>query len=120
MLPVDFARAGRDILSVKPSTFISVSLSAAGENPHDWEGLEQCVTRFKAETGWSPETVHHAAGAIRNSQYDFFKRLAVKHIAAKRGQKIVTSRDYDLTDYGASRRFLLGFVAKTEEPTPAV
>lgn len=105
-----FAQAFRATLNAKPSAFISVSLSAAGENPDDWEGLEQCIARFQHETGWTPKAIHHAAGAIRYSQYDFFKRLALKHIAAKRGKKTVTSRDYDLTDYDALREFVLGFV----------
>lgn len=105
-----FAQAFQETLNAKPSAFISVSLSAAGENPDDWEGLEQCVARVQHETGWTPKAVHHAAGAIRYSQYDFFKRLALKHIAEKRGQKTITSRDYDLTDYEALRRFVLGFV----------
>ena len=105
-----FAQAFRATLNAKPSAFISVSLSAAGENPDDWEGLEQCVARFQNETGWTPKAIHHAAGAIRYSQYDFFKRLALKHIAEKRGKKTVTSRDYDLTDYDALRDFVLGCV----------
>ncbi|MET0375003.1 MAG: hypothetical protein ABW128_12210 [Rhizorhabdus sp.] len=42
-----------------------------------------------------------AAGAIRYSHYDFFKRLAIKHIARRRGTETVTSRDYDLTDCDA-------------------
>jgi menaquinone-dependent protoporphyrinogen oxidase len=79
-----------------PSAFISVSLSAAGENPDDWEGLETCVARFLHEASWRPKAIHHAAGAIRYSQYDFFKRLAMKFIAARRGQHTVTSRDYAL------------------------
>jgi menaquinone-dependent protoporphyrinogen oxidase len=106
---VRFAQFRAAELNHKHSAFISVSLSAAGENPDDWEGLEQCVARFEHETGWTPKAVLHAAGAIRYSQYDFFKRLAIKHIAARRGQKTVTSRDYDLTDYEAVRTFVLQF-----------
>jgi menaquinone-dependent protoporphyrinogen oxidase len=105
-----FARAHHEALNAKPSAFISVSLSAAGENPDDWEGLEECLARFRHETLWTPAMVHHAAGAIRYSHYDFFKRLALKFIAAKRGQTTVTSRDYDLTDYEALKRFVVEFV----------
>lgn len=104
---VEFARSHRDVLSTRPNAFISVSLSAAGENADDWEGLEQCVARFQHETGWTPEAIHHAAGAILYSHYDFFKRLALKHIAAQRGQKTVTTRDYDMTDYDALKAFAL-------------
>ena len=107
---IEFVRAHHEILNETPSAFISVSLSAAGENPDDWEGLQQCVGRFVHETMWTPKAIHHAAGAIRYSQYDFFKRLAIKHIARQRGQTTVTSQDYDLTDYSALKNFALTFV----------
>jgi menaquinone-dependent protoporphyrinogen oxidase len=107
---IAYARTQHALLSAKPSAFISVSLSAAGLNPHDWEGLEQCLARFEHETLWTPRAVHQAAGAIRYSQYDFFKRLALMFIAAHRGKHTVTSRDYDLTDYDALRRFVVEFV----------
>ena len=107
----EYARTHHAVLNGRRCAFISVSLSAAGENPDDWEGLEQCLVRFEHETLWTPCAVHHAAGAIRYSQYDFFKRLTLKHIAARRGQRTVTSRDYDLTDYEALTRFVTDFVA---------
>lgn len=107
---IEFARVHNDVLNEKPAAFISVSLSAAGENPDDWEGLDQCVARFLNETMWKPSALYHAAGAIRYSQYDFFKRLAIKFIAARRGQHTVTSRDYDLTDYDALKMFVSQFV----------
>lgn len=104
-----YARRHHEHLNAARCAFISVSLSAAGENPRDWEGVEACVARFEQETAWTPVAIHHAAGAIRYSQYDFFKRLALLHIAAKRGQRTVTSHDYDLTDYDALARFVLEF-----------
>jgi menaquinone-dependent protoporphyrinogen oxidase len=109
---VRFVQARRAELEAAHSAFVSVSLSAAGHDPDDWEGLGECLARFEHETGWTPKALHHAAGAIRYSQYDFFKRLAIKHIAAQRGQKTVTSRDYDLTDYEALARFCREFVSE--------
>jgi len=110
---VEFVADHRAALKMKPTAFVSVSLSAAGEDPDDWEGLEQCFARFQHETGWMPDAVHHAAGAIRYSQYDFFKRLVIKHIAERRGQRTVTSQDYELTDYKALSAFILEFVERT-------
>jgi menaquinone-dependent protoporphyrinogen oxidase len=107
---VRFVQARRDALDAIPSAFVSVSLAAAGQNPDDWAGLEDCVAQFEHETGWTPAAIHNAAGAIRYSHYDFFKRLAIRHIAARRGKKTVTSRDYDLTDYAALDRFAREFV----------
>ena len=106
----EFARTHHETLNAMPSAFISVSLSAAGENPDDWDGLQECVGRFAQETMWTPKAIHHAAGAIRNSQYDFFKRLAIKYIARQRGKQTVTSQDYDLTDYSALKNFVFTFV----------
>ena len=106
---IDFVRAHHGTFNEMPTAFISVSLSAAGESPDDWEGLEQCTRRFLQETMWIPKAMHHAAGAIRYSKYDFFKRLAIKYIARQRGQETVTSRDYDLTDYPALKNFALAF-----------
>lgn len=110
---VDYARRHHDTLNSKPSAFLSVSLSAAGENPDDWEGLNECVARFQHQTLWTPGKVHHAAGAIRYSNYDFFKRLAMKFIAKKRGKETVTTRDYDLTNYEELKSFALGLVERT-------
>jgi len=107
---VHFARTHHEALNARPSAFVSVSLSAAGANPHDWEGLDQCLARFEHETLWMPRAVHQAAGAILYSQYDFFKRLALKFIAQQRGQETVTSHDDDFTDYEALGRFVVEFV----------
>lgn len=111
---VHFARRRHEALNAMPSGFISVSLSAAGENPDDWAGLGECLDRFRQETLWAPRAVHQAAGAIRYSQYDFFKRLALKHIASRRGRTTTTAHDYDLTDYGALERFALEFLAANQ------
>jgi menaquinone-dependent protoporphyrinogen oxidase len=108
---VRFARARNAELAATPSAFVSVSLSAAGLNPDDWEGLDRCLARFEHETLWRPAAIHQAAGAIRYSQYDFFKRLVLHHIAARRGRRTVTSDDYDLTDYGALIGFCRDFLA---------
>lgn len=114
---VEYVRQHHEALNAMPSAFLSVSLSAAGQSPEDWEGLEQCVARFLHATEWKPNTVHHVAGAIRYSHYDFFKRLALKFIAKQRGQTTTTSRDYDMTDYDDLKHFVLGFVsARGESP----
>ena len=115
---VRFARARHAALNATPSAFISVSLSAAGLNPEDWAGLDDCLSQFEHETLWTPAAVHQAAGAIRYSQYDFFKRLVLKHIAAQRGHRTVTSHDYDMTDYEALARFCRDFVARAQTRAP--
>jgi menaquinone-dependent protoporphyrinogen oxidase len=81
------------------SAFVSVSLSAAGRDEDDIQGLAACVAEFQRSTGWTPQCVHHVAGAFRYTQYDFFKRWAMKYIAWRKGAPTDASQDYELTDW---------------------
>lgn len=106
----DWAHRHAAALSGTGAAFISVSLAAAGTDQDDVKGLAQCVEEFKRRTGWSPATVHHVAGAFRYTQYDFFKRWALKYIAWRKGAPTDTTQDYELTDWAALERFADGFV----------
>ncbi|HEY9219881.1 MAG TPA: flavodoxin domain-containing protein [Phenylobacterium sp.] len=107
---IAFAHKHAARLNAMPSAFVSVSLSAAGDDEKDWKGLRECVERFERETGWIPAEVHHAAGAFRFSEYDFFKRYALKLIARQHGQP--SDHDYELTDYQALAAFTDSFVVR--------
>jgi menaquinone-dependent protoporphyrinogen oxidase len=98
---IHFARTHKVRLSRLPSAFISVSLSAAGDDPEDWKGIAACADEFKAATGWSSAEVYHVAGAFRFTEYDFFKRWAMKLIAWKKNVKVSPGKDLELTDWNA-------------------
>ncbi len=100
---VDFARTHAGGLNTARTLFLSVSLAAAGEDPDDWKGLEEGVSRFTAKTGWTPGRVVHVAGAFRFSEYDFFKSWAMRWIAAQKDQEIDPHKDKEYTDWGALR-----------------
>src|SRR5262245_46441222 len=68
-------------LAAAPNAFLSVSLSAAGDDADDWRGLEKRLEDFFEDAGWRPERVEHVAGAFRYTKYDFFKRWVMKSIA---------------------------------------
>lgn len=106
-----FAKEHGGELSSGPSAFVSVSLSAAGNDPGDRAGLERCVQEFFAATGWRPTHVHHAAGALTYTRYNLFLRWYMKRIARKRGVTTDTSRDREFTDYAALGEFLDAFLA---------
>jgi menaquinone-dependent protoporphyrinogen oxidase len=108
---VAFARKYHDALNAIPTAFVSVSLSAAGDNPADRAGLRDCIERLRRDTAWHPGAVHHAAGAMLFNAYGFFTKVAIKLIARKRGRVVNTSEDYDLTDYAALQAFIDGFAA---------
>jgi menaquinone-dependent protoporphyrinogen oxidase len=116
---LEFVRKNHDALNVMPNAFVSVSLSAAGNDPSDLAGLRACVERQERETLWHPEAVYHSAGAMRFSAYGFLTRLAIKYIARRRGKIVSTSEDYDLTDYAAFGAFLDRFAARALSPAPA-
>ena len=107
----EFVRTHAASLAVMRSAFVSVSLSAAGHDEDDVRGLEKVVADFAHRTGWTPSVLHHVAGAFRYTEYDFFKRWALKYIAWRKGAPTDTSRDYELTDWEDLARFADGFVA---------
>lgn len=98
---VDWAKEEAQGLARVPALFLSVSLTAAGQDAQEWEGLRGCVTRFAAETGWTPARVEHVAGAFRFSEYDFFKSWAMRWIAAQRDETVRPGEDREYTDWAA-------------------
>ena len=104
-----FAKADREILAHMPTLFISVSLTAAGHDPEGMEELDTIVERFVEEIGWEPRSVLHVAGALRMSEYDFFKAWIMRRIAADRGEPIGRNEDREYTDWEALRQGVLGW-----------
>lgn len=105
------ARENRAALNAMPTAFVSVSLSAAGDDPADLAGLRGCVEHLQHDAQWQPGMVYHAAGAMPFTRYGFFTKRAIRSIARKRGKIVDTSEDYDLTDYADFTRFIDGFTA---------
>jgi menaquinone-dependent protoporphyrinogen oxidase len=103
-----------DTLKTIPTGFISVSLSAASDDPKDQADAKACADRLFDETGWTPDLVHHAAGAFRYTRYDFFKRWAMRFIAMQKGAPADTSEDVEYTDWDALERFAGEFVDHAE------
>lgn len=104
--------ANAQALAAKPNAFLSVSLSAAGNDEDDWRGLHKCLEEFFAQAGWRPQRIEHVAGAFRYTQYDFFKRMAMKRIAKERGAPVDTSRDWEMTDWSKLASFADAFAAE--------
>jgi menaquinone-dependent protoporphyrinogen oxidase len=70
-------------------------------------------------TGWRPERVELFAGALPYTKYDFVTRFFMRHIVAKEGGDVDTSRDYEYTDWRAVERFARGLVeAGTADRAP--
>jgi menaquinone-dependent protoporphyrinogen oxidase len=113
-----FVKEHAAALSSGPSAFVSVSLSAAGNDAGDRAGLERADEAFLARTGWRPTEVHHAAGALAYTRYNLILRWYMKRIAAARGAPTDTSRDCEFTDYRALSGFLDGFLKAARQAAP--
>lgn len=96
-----FARDHHERLNAMPALFLSVSLSAAGNDPEDLKGIAQCAEKFKAETGWSGAQVLQVAGAFRFTKYDFFKSWVMRLIAKQKKVKVNPHEDLEFTDWKA-------------------
>lgn len=102
-------RNQRDLMA-RPGAFLSVSLTAAGHDPNEMVELNEIVSAFSEETGWWPVTVHHVAGALKYTEYDYFRRWMLRRIADKKDAPTNTANDYEFTDWGELDLFVDGFL----------
>jgi len=109
---VEFVRRHVDKIDRKPNAFISVSLAALSTDEDEGKGLHDCVQHFVHATGWSPGSLHHAAGAFRFTAYDFFRRWALKYIAHRHGLELDPHQDREFTDWQALGEFADTFAAE--------
>lgn len=111
---VDFAKRFRPALREIPSAFFSVSLEAALVGEEHQDMAHRYITEFLAESGWEPDITRAIAGALRNSEYDFLKRLVMKFISRREGLMAPGPGDYEFTDWDGVRRFVAEFLAWAE------
>lgn len=109
-----FLAREKDWLSSLPSAFVSVSLLILSENADERAENEAITAEFLARGGWQPTAVHHAAGALRYAEYDFFKRWMVRRVVGKAlGPKAAAGGEtVELTDFAALDAFAADFLRK--------
>lgn len=100
------------VLNNKPGAFFSVCLAIASGLEEEHIEARKITTDFLEEVGWKPLMVTQIAGALKYTQYDFFKRLVMKMIAKKEGHPTDTSQDYEYTDWDAVKEFVKEFAVK--------
>lgn len=104
-----YVHAHSQELMARPGAFVSVSLTAAGDDADELEELQTIEAQFSEETGWWPVAVHHAAGALKFTEYDYFRKWIMKRIARSKGE--ATDHDQEFTDWDALDGFVAGFLA---------
>ena len=111
---VHFLRRNKAWLNGIPTAFLSVSLTAAMTDEQSRADLQEVVGAMYLDTGWTPVITRHVAGALRYSQYDYFKRLIMKLIAKHQGGDTDTTHDHEYTDWDDLSRFVEEFVSATQ------
>ena len=101
------------LLNAIPGAFFSVSLAIASEFEEEHRAIQKITVDYLAQTGWKPVMTSQIAGALKYTEYDFFKKLIMKMISKKEGHTTDTSKDYEFTDWNAVKKFALEFAERT-------
>jgi len=102
-------------LNKMPAAFYSVCLAVASDMVEEHREAQKITDDFLQQTGWKPLMNTQVAGALKYTQYDFFKRLLMKMIAKREGHITDTSKDYEYTDWNAVKKFVNDFAVKMKE-----
>lgn len=93
---IDFVRKQRATLQEMPTAFVSVSMAASHHRHGDEKREASYVDRFISKTGWTPQHIHHAAGARLYMRHDRFTRWILGMVD---GHRYDTRRDHEFTDW---------------------
>ncbi|MGH1358120.1 MAG: flavodoxin domain-containing protein [Burkholderiaceae bacterium] len=108
---VQFVKDFKAALDEVPNALITVSLSIASQFEDEREIAKGYPYELSKDTGWIPAERHDAAGALKYLEYNYFKTLLMRQIAAHAGAPVNTRQDSELTDWEALDRFVSDFLA---------
>ena len=111
---VEFVRRHKARLTVIPTGFFSVSLSAAGAEKQKADA-DRCLNEFLQQAEWSPTVKTTVAGGLLYRKYGLLKRWIMKRIARDAGGDTDTSKDHEYTDWKAVDQFVQQFLAQAEQ-----
>ncbi|MDF0715660.1 flavodoxin domain-containing protein [Muricauda sp. 334s03] len=106
----DYVQEHIDTLNEKPSAFFSVSMAVASDLKEEHEEAAQIANDFLKDTGWNTTTIWHIAGALKYTEYNYFKKLIMRSIAKKEGGSVDTSQDHEYTDWPKVKEQVLYFI----------
>ncbi len=111
-----FVRKNLHTLNRLPSCFLSVSLSAASDDPAERGDAWRCLKEFTAATGWTPTATDIVAGGVHDVKTGFFKRIMLHRILRKKGVALDPSGDTEFTDWQALYKAVRKFREKNPWP----
>ena len=109
---IHYIKSNLAALNDMPTAFVSVSLSAMAESydPESYNEMKSLTADFLTETGWKPVAIEYAAGALRYTQYDFFKKFTLRQLTKKIGGNNDTTVNHEYTDWTRLGKFLKTFI----------
>ena len=111
----EFVLANKELLEQLPSAFFSVSLSAAVKDDSHQADAQAYVDTFLADTQWQPNSIAKIAGAVRNAEYDYFRKMILKVLARQLGPGVIKGEDVVYTDWDEVAVFVQTFLAHVED-----
>lgn|SRR5690606_30385706 len=109
----DYVMRHLESLNKKHSAFFSVSMAIASSIEEEHEEIKKIASDFMVRTGWKPDEIRHFAGALKYTQYDYFKKLIMRMISKKEGGSTDTTRDHEYTDWDKVKSFVLNFCTES-------
>ncbi len=111
-----FVKRNHAWLKALPCSVFSVSLTAALDDLDSRIETRRLLHDFVDDCELKPVTMHCVAGALKYTQYDYFKRVLMRMIARQRGQSTDTSKDCEYTDWDELEAAIDEFLAKAGIP----
>jgi len=111
-----FVKSHREWLASLPVALFSVSLAATLDDMDSRLEAQRLVDEFIDETGLKPTLTRCVAGALKYTQYDYFKRLIMRMIAKQRGRSTDTAHDHEYTRWDDVEAFVDEFLGAAGIP----
>jgi menaquinone-dependent protoporphyrinogen oxidase len=111
----NFVTDHRQQLNAKPAAFFSVSLNAALADDWHQQEAQVYVDQFLETTGWQAAMTWLVAGALKNTQYDYFKKQLLHFVKQRTVGHLDSDGDYEFTDWDDVNAFVESFLELLEE-----
>jgi menaquinone-dependent protoporphyrinogen oxidase len=116
---LSYAKEHHVALNLRPSAFVSVSLTAADDTEEARATTRDLIDEVLEATGWFPQWSLAVAGALQFSEYDIATRVLMRLIARHHDASTDVHENQEFTDWAALDTFVASFAAAvSRHPTP--
>jgi menaquinone-dependent protoporphyrinogen oxidase len=105
-------------LNELPCAFFSVSLSAAINEVMYQQEAQSYVSSFFADVGWQPLETACFAGALKYSEYDYFKLMVLKMLTGQLAPGTLKAQDTVYTNWEDVQSFTEAFLERVSNSVP--